>query len=84
MVVTSRRHTLAGELLVLQLAIVVLVLTSVATGDPHAAWPLYQGKIARGASATAYACRGYACDEPTTDPRHLAEQVTALGRAQRA
>ena len=61
-----------------------LVLTSVATGDPHAAWPLYQGKIARGASATAYACRGYACDEPTTDPRHLAEQVTALGRAQRA
>ena len=30
MVVTSRRHTLAGELLVLQLAIVVLVLVAVA------------------------------------------------------
>ncbi len=60
-----------------------LVLTSVAAGDPRSAWPLYQGKIARGASATAYACRGYACDEPTADPGRLAEQVAALGRAQR-
>jgi uncharacterized protein YyaL (SSP411 family) len=61
-----------------------LVLTAVAAGDPHAAWPLYQGKTARGASATAYACRGYACDEPTGDPGRLAEQVAALGRAQPA
>ena len=55
-----------------------LVLTSVATGDPHAGWPLYAGKDARGADATAYACRGYACDEPTHDPDRLGAQVSEL------
>ena len=29
-------------------------------------------------SATAYACRGYACDEPTADPERLSAQVEAL------
>ena len=57
-----------------------LVLTSVAPGDAHAAWPLYAGKAARDGAATAYACRGYACDAPTSDPARLAEQVAALGR----
>ena len=55
-----------------------LVLTAVAAGDEHAGWPLYAGKAARGDRATAYACRGYACDEPTTDPGRLEEQVRAL------
>ncbi len=55
-----------------------LVLTGVAEGDPHAAWPLYVGKVARGGLPTAYACRGYACDEPTTDPSRLDAQVRAL------
>ena len=52
-----------------------LVLKSVSDGDPQAAWPLYAGKAARDGRATAYACRGYACDEPTTDPGRLADQV---------
>ena len=45
---------------------------------PTRTWPLYAGKLARGGAATAYACRGYACDEPTSDPARLAEQVGAL------
>ncbi|MDQ3688465.1 MAG: thioredoxin domain-containing protein [Chloroflexota bacterium] len=55
-----------------------LVLTGVADGDPHAEWPLYRGKDARRGRPTAYACRGYACDEPTTDAGHLADQVRGL------
>ena len=55
-----------------------LVLTSVAPGDAHAEWPLYASKVAREGRATAYACRGYACDEPTSDPERLAEQVSGL------
>ncbi len=60
-----------------------LVLTSVAPGDAHAAWPLYEGKAARDGTATAYACRGYSCDEPTRDPTRLAAQVAALGEPAR-
>jgi uncharacterized protein len=54
-----------------------LVLTTVGSGDPHAGWPLYEGK-APGAAVTAYACRGYACDAPTDDPDLLREQVGRL------
>jgi len=54
------------------------VLTGVAYGDPHENWPLFVGKAAREGRATAYACRGYACDEPTGDPLRLAEQVRGL------
>jgi uncharacterized protein YyaL (SSP411 family) len=57
-----------------------LVLTGVADGDPHITWPLYAAKTARDGRPTAYACRGYACDEPTADPARLAEQVRALTR----
>jgi uncharacterized protein YyaL (SSP411 family) len=55
-----------------------LVLATVAAGEAHARWPLFDGKLARNGSATAYACRGYACDEPTSDPARLREQVRAL------
>ena len=55
-----------------------LVLTGVAPHDPHAAWPLHAAKEARDGRATAYACRGYACDEPTIDPVRLREQVHDL------
>jgi hypothetical protein len=57
-----------------------LVLTSVTRGERHAGWALYEGKVVRGGTATAYACRGYACDEPTADPARLAEQVDGLSR----
>ena len=55
-----------------------LVLTGVADTDQHATWPLYVGKAVSGGRATAYACRGYACDEPTTDPARLGTQVQGL------
>jgi len=55
-----------------------LVLTAVAPDDAHAEWPLYARKVAREGRATAYACRGYACDEPTSDPERLGEQVAEL------
>ncbi len=55
-----------------------LVLSSVAAGDPHADWPLHAGKVARHADATGYACRGYTCDEPTSDPDRLAAQAGSL------
>jgi uncharacterized protein YyaL (SSP411 family) len=54
-----------------------LVLAGVASGDPHAAWPLFAGKHAS-AGPTAYACRGDACDAPTYDPVELGRQVAHL------
>ena len=32
-------------------------------------------------AATAYVCRGYTCDAPTTDPRQLSEQLSNAARA---
>ena len=58
-----------------------LVITAVTAGNPHATWPLYEGKAPRDGRATAYACRGYACDEPTDEPARLVEQVARLGRS---
>ena len=55
-----------------------LVVTGVAPGDPHAAWPLYAGKQPRDGAATAYACRGYACEAPTTDAAELGARVRSL------
>jgi len=39
---------------------------------------LFAGKTARGGAPTAYVCRGYACDEPTSDPPRAAAQVAAM------
>jgi hypothetical protein len=51
-------------------------------GDAAAAWmvglPLFAGKAPRDGRPTAYVCRGYACDEPTSDPERAAEQVAKL------
>lgn len=43
--------------------------------------PLLAEREARGGKATAYVCRGHACDQPTTEPRELWDQ---LGRAMRS
>jgi hypothetical protein len=55
-----------------------LVITGVIGGAAHEAWPLYVGKSSD-EGATAFACRGYACLEPTRDPARLGAQVTELG-----
>ena len=59
-----------------------LVLATLVSGAEHAAWPLFVGKDA--AMATAYACRGYACLEPTSDPHRLADQVGELAGVSQA
>jgi uncharacterized protein len=59
-----------------------LVLTAVTDGDEHESWPLHAGKVAGDGRATAYACRGYTCDEPTNDPARLEEQVLGLAPPQ--
>jgi uncharacterized protein YyaL (SSP411 family) len=55
-----------------------LVIAPLAPGSAVADWPLFAGKVERDAIPTAYVCRGYACDEPTTDPDRVQAQVEAL------
>jgi uncharacterized protein len=55
-----------------------LVIAPLAPNGPTAAWPLFEGKAARDGEATAYVCRGYACDAPTGDPLVAAQQVARL------
>ncbi|HEX2193812.1 MAG TPA: thioredoxin domain-containing protein [Candidatus Limnocylindria bacterium] len=40
--------------------------------------PLFEGKVAGDGRATAYVCRGYACDAPTADPETARAQVAGL------
>jgi hypothetical protein len=61
-----------------------LVLAGLEADAAHAAWPLFEGKGAVEGRVTAYACRGYACDAPTGDPRILDEQVRRLSAVQPA
>jgi uncharacterized protein YyaL (SSP411 family) len=53
-----------------------------AEDDEAAAWlaglSLFAGKVPRSGRATAYVCRGYACDEPTSEPERAASQVAGL------
>jgi uncharacterized protein len=51
--------------------------------EPHSGLdglPLFEGKVTRDGRATAYVCRGYACDEPAREPERVSEQVGALAR----
>ncbi len=56
-----------------------LIVAATTPGDPTAGWPIFEGKVPRGA-ATAYVCRGYACRAPTDDPALVIEQVAGLSR----
>ena len=58
-----------------------LVLAPLVGGEAHAAWPLFEGKATLEVAATAYVCRGYACEEPTSDPINARRQVEAISRA---
>jgi hypothetical protein len=55
-----------------------LVIAPLSTDNGLASWPLFDGKAARDGVATAYVCRGYACDEPTQDPDRVRAQVAGL------
>jgi uncharacterized protein YyaL (SSP411 family) len=47
----------------------------IAGGAPGGSLALLEGRDARDGHATAYVCRGYACEAPATTPESLAEQL---------
>ena len=53
------------------------VLVQVTEGDAavQAVVPLVEGKVARGGKPTAYVCVGTHCEQPTTAPEQLAQQL---------
>ena len=55
-----------------------LVIAPLPPGHAIDVRPLFTAKTAREGRATAYVCRGYACEEPTVDPARVAAQVRAL------
>ena len=54
-----------------------LVIAAAPPDGSLAGWPLFDGKVPRDGRATAYVCRGYACEAPTTDPQEASAQVAA-------
>ena len=57
-----------------------VVIAPLAPASPISTWPLFEGKDAIGGRATAFVCRGYACDEPTSEPARAVEQVLDASR----
>jgi hypothetical protein len=55
-----------------------LVIAAAPPDGSMTAWPLFEGKLARDGQATAYVCRGYACEAPTDDPMEAAAQVSRM------
>ena len=55
-----------------------LVIVTAPPDGSLAGWPLFEGKVMREGTATAYVCRGYACDAPTADPQEAAAQVARM------
>ncbi|MGH8892696.1 MAG: hypothetical protein ACRDWY_05230, partial [Actinomycetes bacterium] len=57
---------------------------AIAVGDPERpalpAVPLLADRPLLGGRATAYVCRGFVCDKPTTDPATLAAAVGSVRR----
>ncbi len=58
-----------------------LVIASVEPNAPTASWAIFAGKEALRGRATAFVCRGYACEVPTSDPEQAAGQVERLSRS---
>ena len=57
-----------------------LIIGTVVPGSAIADWPLFVDKVARAGRPTAYVCRGYTCDEPTSDPATVTAQVARLAK----
>jgi uncharacterized protein len=55
-----------------------LVIAPLEPGSDLEDLPLFAGKAARDGKATAYVCRGYACDEPTHEAARVRQQVERL------
>jgi len=55
-----------------------LVIAGVPSDGSITGWSLFEDKLARDGQATAYVCRGYACEAPTTDPQEAAAQVARM------
>ena len=58
-----------------------LVMAPLTPGDALESRPLFAGKTPRNGAPTAFVCRGYACDAPTTDPAEVEQQVNRLSAA---
>ncbi len=62
--------------------LVVASMDPAGTADRElAGWALFAGKMASGGEPTAYVCRGYACEAPTTEPGTVRSQVEGLSKA---
>ena len=55
-----------------------LVIASVEPGSVTTDWPVFVAKTPVAGAPTAYVCRGYACEAPTSDPRLAASQVERM------
>ena len=51
------------------------VLIQIIEGHADALIPLIEGKSARGGKPTAYVCVGTHCEQPTSDPEVLSQQL---------
>ena len=72
------RDALAAEVARHYLPALVLAGAPPGGGDDVA---LLRDRPARDGRPTAYVCRGFVCDEPTTDPARLGEQLEAAARS---
>jgi hypothetical protein len=50
------------------------------TGEAVRGLPLFDGRGTTGGRATAYVCRGYACELPTTDPDVVGRMLSSATR----
>ena len=55
------------------------VVVAVGSGEGSAV-PLLADRPSRDGQPTAYVCRGFVCDAPTTDPQELATQLSAAAK----
>jgi uncharacterized protein YyaL (SSP411 family) len=57
-----------------------LVVATVNAADPTAYWPVFLDKRPLDGKATAYVCRGYACQAPTSQPAEVEHQIIGIAQ----